>query len=88
MKHFTSADIDRSGSLPRLYCEHMDIVVKMLPWQQRGLQQTASGYGRKLTTSGMIHFNGKLRRIYCCCISNAGSCYIVHEGKWLFIDGN
>ena len=54
-----------------------------LEWQTRGLQETASGYGRKLTTRYMVQWAGRWRRVYCCLISNAGTCYIGKPGAWL-----
>ena len=47
-----------------------------LPWQERGLMYTATGYGRKIPTRQMIKVNGKWRRVYCCIFSNSGACYI------------
>lgn len=55
----------------------------ILPWQEQGLQQTASGYGRKLTTPYMVHWEGRWRRVYCCQISNAGTFYIGKPGAWV-----
>lgn len=44
--------------------------------------RTASGYGSKLPTSKMIRLaDGKWRRVYVCCYSNAGSAYIVLNGR-------
>lgn len=56
---------------------------KPLDWQNRGLQQTASGYGRKLTTSIVVRLEGekKTRRVYCTCYSNSGSLWIVLNGR-------
>lgn len=51
-------------------------------WQKKGLQETATGYGRKLTTRYMAKFRGKWRRIYICQVSNAGTLYIGKPGKW------
>ena len=48
----------------------------MLEWQERGLSQTASGYGRRLTTTRQVWYGGRWRRVYCCIWSNAGTCYI------------
>ena len=45
-------------------------------WQKLGLSYTASGYGRRIPTRYMVQVNGKWRRVYCCQISNAGTCYI------------
>ena len=54
----------------------------LLPWQERGLGQTASGYGTKLVTPYMVRFNGKWRRIYACHIGNAATLYIGKPGAW------
>jgi hypothetical protein len=50
-----------------------------------GLQQTASGYGLQLTTRYMVKVRGKWRRVYCCQISNVGTCYIGKPGAWEYI---
>ena len=50
--------------------------VRMLDWQALGLMQTASGYGRRLTTTREVFYAGRWRRVYCCQFSNAGTCYI------------
>ena len=54
----------------------VDIKEKPLDWQTRGLSYTATGYGRKIPTRYMVKFNDKWRRVYCCIISNIGTCYI------------
>jgi len=56
-----------------------------LEWQKRGLQQTASGYGSKLTSTREIKYEGRWRRIYVCCYSNAGTAYIVKGKDWIVI---
>ena len=58
---------------------------KPLPWQERGRQYTATGYGRKIPTERMIRFAGKLRRVYCCIFSNVGTCYIVDKDGWIIV---
>lgn len=45
-------------------------------WQEKGLSFTASGYGRRIPTRRMVHFNRRWRRVYCCVFSNSGTCYI------------
>lgn len=47
-----------------------------LPWQAQGLQQTASGYGKRLATEYMVRVGGRWRRVYCYCFSNAGTLFI------------
>ncbi len=57
-------------------------------WQKSGLSYTATGYGKKIPTVSMIKlpFGRKIwRRVYCCIFSNSGSCYVVYNGKPLWI---
>ena len=61
------------------------MVQKFLYWQKMGLQQTASGYGSKLTTPWMINFEGRLHRIYAVCWSNSGTCYFVTKGRRIVV---
>lgn len=86
MRKFTSDDLSNVSKHPQLYVEPNEFIEKPLWWHKRGLMQTRTGYGRKLTTEKMIHFNGRLRRVYACVQGNAGSCYIVHNGEWVFIN--
>lgn len=63
-------------------------VEKMLEWQRRGLQYTATGYGTKIPTSKVIKWSdGKVRRVYCDIYSNAGSCYCVIHGCKVSVEG-
>ena len=64
-----------------IYTEEKDFIDCPLEWQKRGLQQTASGYGSKLTTSRKYKYNGKYYRVYACCYSNNGTAYIIVKGK-------
>lgn len=48
----------------------------------KGLQETASGYGRRLNSGFVVKWNGKWRRVYICQISNAGTAYIGKPGAW------
>lgn len=64
--------------------EHKDAP---LWYHTKGLQQTATGYGRKLTTPHMVKYNGKWRRVYVCQISNAVTAYITDkDGNWIVVD--
>ena len=58
------------------------VKVDMLPWQARGLQQTRTGYGRRLTTTKKVFIDGTWKRVYCVCYSNTGTCYTLTGGKW------
>jgi hypothetical protein len=65
--------------------EEKDLISKPLWWQKRGLQETATGYGEKLTTEKMLRIGKRLYRVYCMCYSNSGSCYIISKGEKLFL---
>jgi hypothetical protein len=62
-----------------------DMIDKPLWYHKQGLQQTATGYGSKLTTSKMLKIGKRLHRVYYICYSNSGSCYIIKNGQRLFI---
>ncbi len=65
--------------------EDLEIIDAPLWYHKRGLMQTATGYGRKLTTDKKVRHNGRLYRVYCCQMSNAGSLYIISKGQNLYI---
>lgn len=61
---------------------------RLLEWQRRGAQFTASGYGTKIPTSKVIKWSdGRERRVYCDIYSNAGSCYCMIHGCKVSVDG-
>jgi len=64
---------------------HAELVSRPLPWQQLGLQQTASGYGAKLTSSYKISFQGKEYRLYTTIYSNAGSTWFTYKGRKVYV---
>jgi len=65
-----------------------ELVDRPLWWQKRGLSETATGYGSKLTSSRCVKLpDGKVRRVYITCYSNAGSAWITLNGKKLYIRG-
>ncbi len=58
---------------------------KPLWFHKRGLMQTATGYGSKLSTPYMVRHNNRNKRVYCSCFSNCGTLYIMSMGKKLII---
>lgn len=83
---FELSDIQSSSSWDgRIDCERYQMVDSPLWFHERGLSETASGYGKKLTTSLKIWLDGKFYRVYCCCFSNAGTCYIIHRNKRIIV---
>lgn len=68
--------------LPKPY----EIVDRPLWWHVAGLQQTASGYGRKLTSARCVRLpDGRERRIYITQFSNAGSAWIVLDKERVYL---
>jgi hypothetical protein len=67
----------------------VSVIEDPLPWQKAGLQQTASGYGRKLFTTRKLVMTDRrtrrTRRIYVCNYSNSGTAYVIVDGEWLVI---
>lgn len=51
-----------------------------LQWQKRGLMQTATGYGRKLTTRYMAVVGKRAYRVYATCFSNCASLWVTIKG--------
>lgn len=87
MKEFTLKDIVPASSWDhmRLYAEPSELVDKPLYFHIHGLSETATGYGKKLTSSRMVHFEGRLRRIYVTCYSNCGTAWFRYMGKQILI---
>lgn len=62
--------------------EPYTLVDRPLWWHEQGLQQTSSGYGRKLTSSRCVRFgDGIERRVYITQFSNAGTAWIKANGR-------
>lgn len=70
---------------PLLYCNNGPLLDSPLWWHKLGLQQTASGYGSKLTNSFKTWFQGRWRRVYTMCWSDSGTCYIIVKGQKLIL---
>lgn len=85
--NYIDADIEeRNGRLYLSpYVEIKDLLYAPLDWQKAGLQQTASGYGKRLTQSYKIQFNGRFYRLYTTCFSNVGSTWFISKGRKIFV---
>jgi hypothetical protein len=58
------------------------LIDKPLWWHEKGLQQTASGYGGKLTSRRVAKLaDGRERRVYVTCYGNNGTAWITIDGK-------
>ena len=60
------------------YHNPIEVPVRIAPMPHHvaGLMWTASGYGARIPTRYMVQVSGRWRRVYCCQISNAGTCFI------------
>jgi hypothetical protein len=85
-KNFTESDIDPRGDMPTIYAEREDLIYAPLWWQRQGLSQTASGYGRKLTNTYKVSFEGKPYRLYTTCFSNCGSTWFTVKGRKIWVN--
>lgn len=89
MKNFVETDVQPHGAIAgagSLDAFNTDLISAPLWYHQRGLSQTSSGYGAKLTTSRKILFNGKQYRIYCSCYGNSGSAWFKAKGRQIFVN--
>ena len=69
-------------------CPGYKTVDSPLWWHKRGLSQTASGYGSKLTSPRMVELpDGRKRRVYVTIWSNIGTAWITLDGeRWILRD--
>jgi hypothetical protein len=81
-RNFTANNIEGT----RIWAKPSELIERPLPWQVQGLQQTASGYGAKLTTSKMIRFEGRDRRLYATVYGNAGSVWFMFHGHRIHVN--
>lgn len=58
---------------------------RMLPWQRRGLQYTANGYGVKIPTRWVVKYRNHVRRVYCTIFSNIGTCWFIYSGRKMIV---
>ncbi len=72
-------------SNPIEYVDNGRVVYAPLWWHKAGLQQTATGYGGKLTSPYKTEVNGRLYRVYVMCYSNSGTAYVIVKGKRLVL---
>jgi len=82
MKIFTEQDVRNNT----IIATQADLLYEPLGWQKMGLQQTASGYGGKLTNVYKINFNGRLYRLYTTCYSNVGSVWFTVKGRKIYVN--
>jgi hypothetical protein len=83
---FTESDLQPWAGHFGLFADATQLIDEPLDWQKRGLQQTATGYGAKLTSRYKINFEGKLYRLYVTQYGNAGSTWFRVRGRKIFVN--
>jgi hypothetical protein len=88
MKRFaTVKDGPNKGNLIRSQIAATAHKVSVLPWQERGLSYTASGYGERIPTRHMVRtIDNRWRRVYATCFSNAATLWIVENGERVIVE--
>ena len=74
--YIKTKQVRADGTMDSFHTESVPAKEAPTAWQLLGLQETATGYGKRLTTRYMVQHRGKWRRVYCCIYSNIGTCYI------------
>ena len=70
----------------RIRITQSELIERPLDWQIARRFETATGYGSKLHTPYMLRYNGRLRRLYCCCYGNSGTLFIIVRGERMIVD--
>lgn len=47
--------------------------------------QNTTGYGAKIATDWVVRYAGRIRRVYCTCFSNAGTCWFRVKGRKMIV---
>lgn len=85
MRNFTDSDVTTSGGCERIAADRADLVSAPTDRQKAGLQETASGYGKRLNSGLKISFNGRLYRVYVTIFSNCGTCWFTTRGRKIVV---
>ena len=78
MEFFLQFKSDRNDCFQTVQVEFKE---KPLRHHLLGLQYTASGYGNKLPSIYMIHYENRWYRVYSICYSNVSTEYVIIMGK-------
>lgn len=86
MKKFTDADLQPWAGHSGLFADTSELIYAPLDWQKRGLSETTSGYGSRLTHPYKINFNGREYRLYVTQYGNSGSVWFKAGGRKIFVN--
>ena len=79
---FTDSDIEIVSTYPenieykKINADREDLIEAPMWYHAKNLQQTTSGYGKKLNSGYKINLNGRLLRVYVAIFSNNGTMYV------------
>lgn len=94
MKVFSETDLHVSSGYAadpnggHIICSKSELIHNPPDWMKRGLQETASGYGKRLNSGYSINWKGRIYRIYVTIFSNSGSCWFKPKGRKIWVDAN
>jgi len=73
--------------IPQLKIDGKEVLTISEPlwWQLKGLQQTQSGYGSKISTQYKVKHEGRWKRVYCRIFSNSGTLYVLKKGERVIV---
>ena len=86
MKTFTFLNLMPWDGGWKIQCEKKDLIYSPLEWQIKGLQQTKSGYGKKITSWYSIYFQNRKYRIYVTIYSNNGTAWFKTGNQKIIVD--
>lgn len=72
--------------LNKIYVHKCDLIHKPLRFHKLDIQETASGYGKKLRLPYMVKYHNRLHRIYVYQYSNVAISYILVKGTRCIVD--
>ena len=75
----TVCEVDTVGYVPAAQC--------LLWWQAKGLSETRSGYGSRLTSTWMVKVHGRWRRVRTTLTGNGGLSYLKVNGVERHVHG-
>lgn len=74
-----------SASNPPMSTELVEVINAPLWYHDKGLMQTATGYGRKLKTPYKVRWNNRAYRVYSICFSNVSTEYIISNKQQIIV---
>ena len=81
MREFKESNVQND----RIVASREDFIDAPTRWQKMGLQETASGYGKRLTSPFKVRFEGRNYRVYITIFSNNGTAWFRRKGRQIVV---